>query len=341
MQQLIPEFDPITTVMTIFPHEESDWSCCIHEARNCFATLITAMLPHCNVVVICNERAQLERYITPHPSLYCIEYLTNDTWTRDIAALSVRTSFGIELVDFNFNGWGEKFDYIRDNALNRTLRATYATLLQHDSLILEGGAIDINSNGVMLSTASALLNSNRQSIDEASLFQKLSERLGVTKLFLLEHGALIGDDTDGHIDTLARFLDDTTIAYVQCSNKDDAHYDTLLSMRQELEDIAAMMHYTLIPLPLPTPIYENSERLPATYANFLHLNGTIILPTYGVKEDAQAKQILEAEGFDVTCVDARTLIRQHGSLHCVTMQFHHELHLVHELANNGAEVSHH
>jgi agmatine/peptidylarginine deiminase len=194
-------------------------------------------------------------------------------------------------------------------------------------MILEGGSIETDGKGLILTTSACLLNSNRSHMEKPRekhlVEQVLSRALGATRFVWLEHGHLEGDDTDAHIDTLVRFVDAKTVVYVQCENRSDSHYPALAAMEQELQQHAQQQGWTLIPLPMAPAIHdEQGERLPATYANFLITNHSILVPVYDETTDAAALAALGkvAGTRKVVGIDCRSLIHQHGSLHCVTMQ---------------------
>ena len=225
-----------------------------------------------------------------------------------------------------------KFAADRDNIVTRALYLARA--FSHDvayvnalSLVFEGGGIESDGAGTLLTTESVLVEPNRNAgVDDAVLREHLMEILGGKRLLALENGELEGDDTDGHIDTLARFLSPEAIAYVGCEDTRDDHYHPLRRMREELEAYRTLegKPYKLVELPLPPAIYdEEGQRLPATYANFLFVNGALLVPTYGVPTDEVALDRLRQALPDhaVVGVDSRALIYQHGSLHCATMQF--------------------
>jgi agmatine deiminase len=232
-------------------------------------------------------------------------------------------------LDFVFNGWGGKFPAELDNGVTRRLHEHGAygdACFETIEFVLEGGAIDTDGAGTLLTTSQCLLTSTRNGgLTQRQIEEMLLSALGLDRVLWLNHGYLAGDDTDSHVDTLARFCDASTIAYVKCSNPDDEHYESLGAMEAELTALrtADGLPYRLVPLPLPTACFdEHGARLPATYANFLIINGAVLAPVYGVPEDAEALTRLtncfpDRKIVDVPC---RTLIEQHGSLHCVTMQ---------------------
>ncbi|MBN2870301.1 MAG: agmatine deiminase family protein, partial [Campylobacterales bacterium] len=159
--------------------------------------------------------------------------------------------------------------------------------------------------------------------------EMLKKEFGVEQILWLNHGYLAGDDTDSHIDTLARFIDTDTIMYVKCDDAEDEHYEALQKMEAELKQLRDPdgEPFRLVPLPMCSPAHYDGERLPATYANFLIINGAVLLPVYNDPHDAEAIEICRKafKGRDIVPIDCSVLIRQHGSLHCVTMQFPEEV----------------
>ena len=329
MRRFLPEWHPQWGVLLAWPDPDTDWADHLSDAEQCYLDLLAALLDHEHVLLVCrNEtlRNRIERLVAQRgiaaDRLHLIIADYNDTWARDFGPLAVEQDGTVELLDYTFTGWGGKFDASRDNALNAAL--PWALPLKSQPLVLEGGAVDTDGQGHLLTTRICLRNPNRNpSLSEEELAAQLKEQLGVKDIWWLDHGELEGDDTDAHVDTLARFVDARTIAYVQCQDKSDSHYPSLQRMEQELQALAHQHHLTLVPLPLPAAQYSREgERLPATYANFLITNEKILLPVYGCDTDQTALDCLQAVagGRTVTPVNCRVLIEQHGSLHCVTMQ---------------------
>ena len=323
MKRLIAEFEPQRFVQMVFPHQKTDWAEYLEEARENFVNIVDTIRKYEKVLLVCADVEEAKRYFDSQENIEFVEYESDDTWARDISAISVEENGEVVLYDFNFNAWGGKFEYAKDNALSRSIAAYYPHKMRSCDFILEGGGIESNGQGVLLTTAACMLNPNRNALDEQATTHKLKEFFGLDRVLYLRHGYLAGDDTDSHIDTLARFVDEKTIMYVKCDDETDEHYAELAKMEAELETIARKDDFSLIPLPFCDPIHYDGERLPATYANFLMINGAVLVPVYGVRQDETALQVFR-EFFrdrDVIAVDCSVLIRQHGSLHCVTMNF--------------------
>ncbi len=331
MRYFPAEFEPQSFVQLIFPHPQSDWTEYLEEARACFVNIATAIARYQPCLIVCDDIDVVKSYFEDHTNLIFTRYQTNDTWARDCSALTVIDEEGeAVLLDFTFTGWGGKFDASLDNAMSSSLASLYSAPMEKVDLILEGGGVESNGIGSLLVTSECLLNPNRNAhLSKAQSEAILKKEFGVEQILWLNHGYLAGDDTDSHIDTLARFIDTDTIMYVKCDDKDDEHYDALKKMEEELMALRDLdgEPFQLIALPMCSPAYYDDERLPATYANFLIINDAVLLPIYNDPHDDEAIEICKKafKGRDVVPIDCSVLIRQHGSLHCVTMQFPEEV----------------
>lgn len=347
LRTLPAEWAPQSAILISWPHAETDWADILDEVTECYVRMAYAIAAHQPLIILVVEGLDVSSLLEkrlPQAVFSNITFVvvpkTNDTWVRDYGFLTVQSTGGAELMDFRFNGWGGKFQADHDNAANRLLfetqllRGHYVDALDFE---LEGGGIESDGCGTLLTTVECLLNPNRRrqgdavpTPDKAQVEALLKERLGVERILWLHHGYLAGDDTDSHIDTLARLCPNDAIIYVQCTDTADEHYEALAAMEQELQAFRTLegKPYRLIPVPLPDACYDEEERLPATYANFLIMNKVVLVPTYAQPEkDALAlKNIQKAfPEREIIGVDCRALIRQHGSLHCATMQFPREV----------------
>lgn len=319
-KRLIAEFQEQDYTQIIFPHEKTDWSEYLDEAEQTFINIINAIIKYQKCLVVCYDINAVKKHFQENKNLFFIEYETDDTWARDCSALCVEENLKVELLDFTFDGWGGKFEASKDNAMTKNINKDITT---HD-FILEGGAVESNGTDTILTTSQCMLNKNRNAeFDSLQITKKLNSFFGATKVLYLNHGYLAGDDTDSHIDTLVRFINEDTIMYVKCKDENDEHFSELGLMEKELQEMAKENHYKLIPLPMTDAVYYDNERLPATYANFLFVNGAVLVPTYGVQQDEEALAIFRDTFKDrnIVEIDCSVLIRQHGSLHCVTMNF--------------------
>jgi len=331
-RRLPAEWEEQDGVLLAWPHEDSDWGPVLELVEPVFAEIIAAISRHERVLVIVQENGiadyKIRRAGAVMENVIFAEIPSNDTWARDFGPITVLDDDSPLLLDFGFNGWGLKFAANHDNLITGHLckAGQFAAKREVVGLILEGGSIESDGRGTILTTSECLLSPNRNPhLDREQIERLLAQQFGTDTTLWLESGYLAGDDTDSHIDTLARLCPDDTILYVACDDPADEHYGALGTMRRELEKFRtrAGLPFRLIPLPWPAPcVDESGERLPATYANFLVINGAVLVPTYNDKKDAAALAAVQQAFPDRTIVgiDCRPLILQHGSLHCVTMQ---------------------
>jgi agmatine/peptidylarginine deiminase len=321
-KRLIAEFEKQTFTQIIFPHEKTDWAEYLEEAQATFVNIINAVRKYQKCLVVCHDINAVKRHFDDYKNLEFVEYETDDTWARDCSALCIEEDGEKKLLDFTFNGWGNKFDATKDNLFSRSIASIYNVPMQSIDFVLEGGAVESNGVDMILTTSQCLLNPNRNPhLNTTAITQKLKESFGAEHILYLNHGYLAGDDTDSHIDTLARFISHDTIMYVKCEDNEDEHYQELKRMEEELQMIAQEYSLKLIALPMSEALYFDGERLPATYANFLFVNGAVLVPTYNVPQDKMAIKVFKNtfKNREIIPIDCSVLVRQHGSLHCVTM----------------------
>ncbi len=311
---LIPEWEKQEFIQLVFPHKNTDWECCLKDAVNTFSEIAYAIAQY-EKVLICYEDENTISHLK-HKNFIFRKIQNNDTWARDFGAISVKKENSIKLLDFKFNGWGLKFPANLDNQISRTL----FHIDKSYNFVLEGGSIDTNGK-TLLTTSKCLLEPNRNyPLTKEEIDDFLKKELFVDEIIWLNHGFLEGDDTDSHIDTLARFVNENTIVYCKCNNKNDIHYKELAKMEEELKKTG----FDLIPLPLPKPKIWENHRLPATYANFLIINDAVLLPVYDDSKDRYVYDLF-CEIFpnrNIIPINANTLIKQHGSIHCVTKEYY-------------------
>ncbi len=335
--RFLAEWEPQGAVLMALPHEQTDWNYILAEVRDCYARLLEAMTSEgVNIVLLARSREDASEIVSGlrNPDrVRTVETEFNDTWTRDYGPLAVERGGRCRALDFGFNGWGLKFAADKDNLVNLHLRDKYILLPEQyrneRDFELEGGSVETDGRGTLLTTTRCLTSPNRNGgKSKAELAEILKDRLGIEHILWLDYGALAGDDTDSHIDTLARLAPNNSILFTGCRNVDDGHFEDLLKMRAQLTLFRNQdgEPYNLIELPLPDPIYdEEGNRLPATYANYLVTDNVIFLPTYNQPaNDKLAEMTLRIAFPDhkVVGVDCSALIKQHGSLHCATMQLH-------------------
>jgi len=326
------EWHKQSAVQFTFPHEDSDWADVLDLVIPCFTEIIEIVSRHEKALVVCKDKTAVAGYLknARQENLVLVEIPSNDTWARDHGAITVFEDHLPVLLDFVFNGWGLKFAADKDNLITGRLfeKGIFRNArMKKGGLAIEGGALESDGKGTLLTTSECLLSPNRNPhLNRNDTETALKSILGVERVLWLDHGYLVGDDTDSHIDTLARFCNPETIAYVKCDDPEDEHYGALVMMENQLKTFTQKdgKPYKLVALPMATPCYDDEgNRLPATYANFLIINDAVLVPTYEDMHDEAALDIIrscfpERIVYGINC---KPLILQHGSLHCITMQY--------------------
>ena len=305
---MLAEWEHQSMVQLTWPHEGTDWAPILDEITAVYENMASEIRKREPLLIVDS---------IPH----------NDTWARDHGFITVEEDSVLFLLDFKFNGWGEKFEAALDNEINKHLyeqglvKGTYE---DHLDFVLEGGSIESDGKGTVFTTECCLMAPHRnQPLTKEEIEERLKEWLGAERIVWLQHGSLIGDDTDGHIDTLVRICPNDTLLY---TGGDKDHPD-LAEMEKELQDLQTLdgKPYRLLRLPLPRPIYDDGDRLPATYANYLIVNGAVLVPTYNQPDlDKEAMDVIQQAYPDreIVGIDCCAVIKQHGSLHCCTMQYY-------------------
>lgn len=334
----LPEWAPQDAVMLAWPHESTDWAPWLAEIDVCYAGLVKAIARAATPMILCQDETHREHILALlgtvegfQPQWVVGPY--NDTWCRDYGPLTVGVIDGAsfqarQLLDFQFSGWGDKYEAGDDNAVNQLLDAArrWKLPLHTIDIELEGGSVESDGEGTLMTTETCLLGGNRnETVSRDALEALIKEKFGVSRIFWIKNGYLCGDDTDSHVDNLARFCSADTIVYAACDRRDDEHFAPLDAMREELEHLrtVAGQPYTLLPLFIPEQQFdENGKRLPASYVNFLIVNQHVIVPQFGSPYDAKAlDQLRQAfPGYTLLPIPGKALIKQYGGPHCATMQ---------------------
>ncbi|KXT41698.1 agmatine deiminase family protein [Bacteroides intestinalis] len=327
------EWAPQSGIQLTWPHAGTDWAHMLTEVQVCFAAIAREITQRELLLIVTPEPEEVKKQISATVNMQNVRFMeceTNDTWARDHGAITMLDAEGASLLDFMFNGWGLKFASDKDNLITRQavkvgfLNGRYVNRL---GFVLEGGSIESDGLGTLLTTSECLLSPNRNGqMSRDEIEDYLCSVFHLKQVLWLDHGYLAGDDTDSHVDTLARLCSPDTIAYVQCTDTQDEHYEALHQMEEQLKTFRTLNGnpYRLLALPMVDKIEEEGERLPATYANFLIMNDAVLYPTYRQPEnDQRAKEVLQEAfpEYEIVGIDCRALIKQHGSLHCVTMQY--------------------
>ncbi len=315
-----------------WPHNADTWAHNLNEAQREFVTLVRTIARCQRVFVLCGgsgfQRAR-KAFPPQGSNIVLVDIPTNDAWARDYAPTFVQDQTNGELtaIDWHYNAWGGKYPpFDKDQQVAKKIAQYRQIKCISPDLCFEGGAIEINESGLLLSTRSCALDPNRNAVRSLEqIEQTLIENLGATSVVWLTGDTIEGDDTDGHIDQLARFADNNTIVYAWSDDADDVQ---AAGLRQNLDDLRAGLALTrrtnvqLIPLPLPEPVRYREMRLPASYCNFLITNNQIIVPQFGVRSDQQAMEILTPLFSDreVIGLPSFHLSVGLGSFHCLTQQ---------------------
>jgi agmatine/peptidylarginine deiminase len=331
--RLPAEWEPQAGVLLAWPHAQTDWAQRLADVESTFTALAGAIVRHEPVLICVADsvvRARAEQLLTTVGAdlkrCHFVEIEYDDTWLRDSGPITLRGPDEFRLMDFRFTGWGGKFQASRDDRLIEGLAAR-AIFRNADhrrvDWALEGGAIESDGAGTLLTTWCCLHQRHPEQSRE-QMARLLCDKLGAQRVLWLERGYLQGDDTDAHIDTLARFAPDDAIVFQACDDASDPHFDELAAMREELAALRTTdgRPYRLHALPWPKPIFDDGRRLAASYANYLIVNGAVLVPAYGDAADVRAARIIADAhpGRNVIAVPCRSLIWQNGSLHCLTMQ---------------------
>ena len=336
--RLPTEWEEQSAIQLTWPHEATDWQPIMAEITATYVEMAIEIARRQKLIIVApdpdealcriREGGAAEDVMCRITTLACP---TNDTWARDHGFITLQDccSGRLHLLDFCFNGWGRKFEADLDNAINRRLfeaGMVDGEYENHLDFVLEGGSIESDGRGTVFTTTGCLMAPNRnQPLSQREIESELKRRLHADRIVWIDHGNLTGDDTDGHIDTLVRVAPDDTLLYVGCDDAADEQYSGLHAMEEQLKTLrtADGRPYRLLRLPSPSAIYDDGERLPATYANFLIVNGAVLCPTYAQPvADGKALDTIAMAfpGREIVGIDCRSIIRQHGSLHCCTMQ---------------------
>ena len=339
--RLPAEWEKQAGVQLTWPDETTPWYE-LEKVQECYVDIAAAVLRHEELLVVSSDpdaaRARMEEIARERAvsldtdRIRFVRCEINDTWARDHGGISVHGDNGEKYIfDFVFNGWGLKFASDKDNQITKNI--FFGNAFAEDVLcvdmrpfVLEGGSIDTDGCGTLMATSECLCSKNRNEyLDREEIEGELRSAFGLERVLWLDHGSIAGDDTDSHVDILARFCSPDTIAYTQCTDPDDENYESLRAMEEQLRSFrtADGRSYNLVPLPLPDAMYLDDYRLPGSYANFLIVNGAVLVPGTGSPKDEVARRAL-SEVFpdrEVVVIDCRALLSGHGGLHCVTMQF--------------------
>ena len=330
----IPEWLPQHATLLVWPHIHSDWKTSLSKIEKTYLDLVKAITTQQIVIIVCFDTSHQAHVSTQCQTHHCnmanIEFSiipTNDTWVRDFGPQFLKNKYsdGYVYLDFIFNAWGEKYSHDLDQVFSKTLWEqinTSACKYQQANLVLEGGNLDFDEDCNLLINLHCLQQSNTNT----SVVEEIKSIFNANEIFALEVPPLSGDDTNGHIDTLARFINNDTIVIAKCSDTNNPNHATLHEVNKQINTLIKTSHkkYKIATVPTPKTIYHDSAGniLPANYINFLFINNSLLIPIYNDEYDAIALQAYKAicPEREVIGIDATELIQQFGSLHCATLQ---------------------
>ena len=344
------EWHQQVAVQLTWPHAKTDWAPYLEDIARMEVRMADEITKREKLIIATPEKETVKEFLSTQLTeqqfdrVRIVEMPTDDTWARDHGAITLlprpenkEKTRNTILLDFCFNGWGKKFPADNDNRISQNIMRSgvfdeYYTpqecvMKDYLDFVLEGGSIESDGKGTVFTTSQCLLAPNRnQPLSKKEIEEYLKKSLCAEQIVWLDYGNLIGDDTDGHIDTIVRIAPNDTILYVKCNDKNDEQFDDFKALENQLQSLRTKESkpYRLLPLPMPKAMYDNGDRLPATYANFLIINGAVLVPTYNQPDlDKKAMDIIQQAFHDreIIGIDAQVAVRQHGSLHCLTMQF--------------------
>jgi agmatine deiminase len=336
------EWEKQKAIWFTWPQNQDTWSQVWDEAQKAYQEIIRKALRYQDVILLVNDeslRVRLQKELKSE-NAFRLEILicpTNDSWIRDYGAITVRVPEGngqsngqssgpgnrLVTLDFTFNSWGGKYPpWDKDDAVPIFMANHRGRELHTLDFVLEGGSIDANGQGLLLTTTQCLLNPNRNpNLARDQIEEVLNGYLGINKTLWLESG-INGDDTDGHVDDLARFTDARTVFCAIETDATDENYAPLKSNMQALNRYSRNSDLEVVEVPMPLRQIKAGLRTPATYLNFLILNGAVLVPIFHDKRDDKTLQLFEKHFPDrrIEPVDCRSLVFGQGAIHCSSMQ---------------------
>ena len=326
------EWEPHSATWMSWPHNLQTWPGVLDAVERAMVAMVVALgeseRVHVNVLGEAHERhvRGLLGGQAPRSRLAFHHVPTDDAWCRDYGAILLVDSHGKSMaLDFGFNAWGGKYrPWDRDAAVGATMAAILGIRRFDPGMVLEGGSVDVNGAGALLTTGQCLLNPNRNpGLDRAQIQARLQHALGVRQVIWLE-GGIRGDDTDGHVDAVARFVSANRVAAAVEPNERDPNYRPLLANRARLERVRLSGGQSLevVGIPMPEPVRWRDRRLPASYLNFYVANDLVLVPRFGCRRDGEAQEILGEcfPGRRIVPIDCRQIVIGLGAVHCLTQQ---------------------
>ncbi|QMU60951.1 MAG: agmatine deiminase [Gammaproteobacteria bacterium] len=332
--RLAPEWARQNAVILVWPHCHSDWSNQLNEIEVTYTEMSRYIARHQKLILVAYDLAHvlhiqetLTQQEIEQKNVLIIPVPTNDTWVRDYGPITVKSDSELKFLDFGFDAWGGKYTHDHDDAFNQQFKFHLNNDIssQKINFILEGGNLEVNSKGVLLISSNCFKRRTSKLHAQFTTFERNFENwFGCNRVLWINDVALFGDDTDGHIDTLARYCGDDVVVYSASTHHSDPNNESLDSLNKQLNKIKRndSSISELIPLPLPTPIFNNGSQLPATYTNFLITNEYVLVPVFNDKQDTHALKTIDTlfPSREIIDIESNTLIQQFGGIHCATMQ---------------------
>jgi agmatine deiminase len=329
------EWEPHRGTWLSWPHNEATWPDKFGPVPSIFARMVRHLADHEEVhinVAGSGMEQEVRRLLADagaaSDSVFFHYNPTNDAWCRDHGPIFIQRQGDAPeaVVDWKYNAWGGKYPpYDLDDVIPTRVAEELALPVFHPGIVMEGGSIDVNGRGTLLTTEACLLNPNRNpSLDRPEIERYLRAYLGVSHILWLGDG-IAGDDTDGHVDDLTRFVDPNTVVTVVEDDPSDENYEPLQSNLERLNRMSDQDGRPLrvVTLPMPRPLWHRGQRLPASYANFYIANGVVLLPTYDPPRDEEAQATLQSlfPTREIVGIDCTDLVWGLGAFHCVTQQW--------------------
>lgn len=329
------EFEPHEATWFAWPHKEASWPGRIKAIPPIWIQMIKPLHVHEKVHICVNDQAMedlvmamLKRHDIGK-NFFLHRFPTNDAWVRDHNAIfltrDVNGKKELAATDWIYNAWGRKYGpWDLDDVIPQRVAKFLNIPCFEPGIVLEGGSIDVNGRGTLLTTEQCLLNENRNPhLSKQEIEDYLKNYLGVSNVLWLGEG-IVGDDTDGHIDDIARFVNPTTVVAVVEEDPQDENFKLLQDNLRRLQSMKDQdgRPLTIVTLPMPGPVVYEDQRLPASYANFYIANGVVLVPTYRYVNDQKAIDILKKcfSSRRIVGIDATELVWGLGAFHCVTQQ---------------------
>jgi len=322
------EWEPHEATWLAWPHEESDWPGKFEPIAWVYADIVRHLsrVERVNILapaadVIPRATLMLEKAGANLSAVEFFEIETNRSWIRDYGPIFVKRPGEIAITNWRFNGWAKYDNWVADNSVPREIHRRLPLLQFETELVMEGGSIDVNGAGLLLTTEECLLSSEQArnpGLSREEIESAFHDYLGIDRVLWLNRG-IAGDDTHGHVDDLARFVNEDTIVTVLEQDRGEANYDPL---RENLEILRGFGGLRVATMPMPTPVYFDEQRLPASYANFYIANQMVLVPTFNDPSDRIALNTLaelfpDRQVVGISCLD---LVLGLGALHCMTQQ---------------------